>query len=233
MSGIPICYPDEIAWDSDNTYIISPLNGEFPNPLPSRSCKIIWLNIERPTKSDGWLFDRPDFDRIWVCDQNWAKRTGSEFLIMGSHTGLGHMAPKVYDWISCTYNTNRRQLVWSKISDLYMAPNGWPITIEERAAALAASRLYVVPQQDDPPHAVTPLRFAIAAAYKLPMMYEAANTNIYPFVDGIDVLHTPYDNFPHRIREALANPAIVDIGEALHQRLCINTDFRRSIESII
>ncbi len=233
LSGIPICYPDEIIWDSDNVYIVSPINGEFPNPLPPHTCQIIWLNIERPTRSDGWKFDRPDFDRIWVCDKNWAKKTGSEFFLMGSHSGLGRTAPKRYDWISCTYNTNRRRLIWSLITDLTMAPNGWPISIEERADALASSRLYVVPQQDDPPHAVTPLRFAIAAAYKLPMVYEADKTDIYPFVDGVDVIHTPFGDFPNRIREVLQNPAIVDIGEALHHRLCVDTDFRRSIESII
>lgn len=233
LSGVEIVFFDEIVWDSDNVYIVSPINGELPNPLPPHKCQIIWLNIERPTIADGWRFDRPDFDRIWVCDNTWAKRTGSELFVMGSHAGLGRIAPKRYDWISCTYNTNRRQLIWSLISDLSMAPNGWPISIEDRANALAAARLYVVPQQDEPPHAVTPLRFAIAAAYKLPMIYEAAKTDLYPFVDGVDVIHAPYGDFPNRVRQALANPAIVDIGEALHQRLCVDTDFRRSIESII
>lgn len=232
LSEFPTCFTDEIDWQSDNTYILTPLNGEIPNPLPEKTAKIIWWNIERPSWQSSWQFDRPDFDEIWVCDVNWAKETGSKYVLMGSHPGLGvPSAEKTYDYCTNSYDNPRRVAIWDALKDLKRAPNGWG-GAESRSDRTGRSKLIVVPQQDDPPHAVTPLRFAIAAAYKLPMVYEG-ETDTHPFVDGVDFIHAHYDDIPFRVREALADQNLSLIGENLHQKLCVETNFRQEVEKLL
>jgi len=229
LSQFETCYVDEIDWQSENIYILTPINGELPNPLPDRTCKVIWLNIERPSSDDQVKFNRPDFDEIWVCDENWALNTGVRYFLMGSHHDLrtGHYINKEWDYVSHTYDNPRRTAIWSQLDELRRAPNGW---VEERSHHLANSRLYVVPQQDDPPHAVTPLRFAIAAAHKLPMVYESAS-DTYPFVDGKDFIHArSYKEIVPKVHKALTNPNIAVLGDNLYRKLCIETDFRTEVE---
>lgn len=234
LSGLPLIYFDEIDWGSKETYIACPMNGEFPTQMPDHTCRVIWLNIERPCPTgDPWLFGRPDFDEVWVCDRYWSTIVGARHFIMGSHAGLGFTGTrKLYDWISCTYEVPRRTAIWHEIRDLSRAPNGWPCTPQERAADLAASHLYVVPQQDDPPHAVTPLRFAIAAAFKLPMVYEG-EMDAFPFVPSKHFISSNYHRFADTVRKWLGTEKSVDIGLALHHKLCIETDFKRSIEAML
>lgn len=234
LSGFSLIYFDEIDWESDNVYIASPLNGEFPTLLPTRKCRVIWLNIERPYVGNPKKFDRPDFDDIWVCDRRWAEQVDAKHFIMGSHEALGlRNQPKSYDWISCTYENPRRTATWSKLKEYNRGPNGWPCTPEERATWLAASRLYVVPQQDPPPHAVTPLRFAIAAAFQLPMIYEG-ETDTYPFTSGVNYIHSEYTDIPRQVGIALQDPAkLKAIGNNLHQMLCVDSNFKQSVERML
>jgi hypothetical protein len=230
LSNFPLVYFDEIEWDSDNVYIVSPLNGELPPLLPTRRCRLIWLNIERPSyEGNDWKLGRPDFDEIWVCDKNWAKQVGARHFIMGSHPQHGYYDEnKRWDIITNTYNNPRRVAIWQQLQDLQFAPNGW----QDRSQRLAQSHLAVVPQQDAPPHAVTPLRFAISAAFKLPMVYEA-ETDTYPFIDGEHFFHASYESIPAKVKEVLKDPdKLREVGEAIHHKLCVETNFRKSVEAM-
>lgn len=226
LSNFQTIFIDEIEWDSDNVYLITPLNGELPNPLPPHKCKIIWLCIERPSHYNTWKFDRHDIDEIWCCDRNWSERVGARFWTMGSHSKLGYFEPKKeFDFISNTYDPPRRGVIWTQLNDLKIAPRSF----QRPDLNYAASKICVVPQQDDPPHAVTPLRFAIAAAYYMPMIYEA-ETNMEPFVNGLHFWHVKYDEIAVKTRQLLTEPKLrFDLGANLHKLLCVDTNFRRSV----
>lgn len=231
LSEFKLIYFDEIDWTSDDTYIISPLNGELPNPLPERRCKVIWLNIERPSyDGNEWKFGREDFDGIWICDATWARQVGADHFVMGSHKDHGYSDPeKTWQIITNTYDNPRRVAIWDQLRDLNFAPNGW----EKRAERLAKSELAVVPQQDGPSHAVTPLRFAISAAYKLPMVYEC-ESDTHPFEDGDHYFKAKYDEIPAKVREVLNDKnKLKEVGEALHRKLCIDTNFKKSVERML
>jgi hypothetical protein len=229
LSGFKWVYTDEIVWDSPTTYITTPLNGELPNPLPEHTCTMVWLNIERPSWENGWKINRPDFDELWICDRRWAKEVGARYFLMGGHKDAGYYEKeKVYDIITNSYDNPRRTALWSQLEGFSFAPNGW----SDREYRLSHSRIAVVPQQDEIPHAVTPLRFTIAAAYHLPMVYEG-ETDTYPFVDGEHFIHSSYPQMADKVREALQNPDLQKIGDNLHELLCIKTNFRKEVERML
>lgn len=235
VSGFKTVYPEEIEWDSDNTYILSPLNGEFPNPLPERKCKVIWLNIERPSWHNTHKFDRPDFNEIWVCDRRWAEETGVRYFLMGSDARLGYQLSEEYNYITNTYDVPRRTAIWSQLEEFTRAPSGW----KDRDDNLAKSSVIIVPQQDDPPHCIIPLRFTVAAAFMLPMIFEG-ETDMYPFVDKEHFFHAKYENIVEIAKDVIADTTVTGdsthrdrIARNLHKLLCVDTNFRKSVEAML
>lgn len=230
LAEFPTCFVDEIDWGAkDNTYIIGTLNGETPNPLPARNCKVIWGNFERPSWYNTYLFDRPDFDAILCCDREWAKRTGIRYFTMGSDARLGYYEPnKLFDIATNCYAPPRRAAIFDQLREFSFTPNSFALP----DANFAASRIQLLPQQEEQPHCVTPLRFCIAAAYRLPVVYEA-DTDVFPFIHGVDFIHAPYSGLAEAARAALADPNIQRLGDNLHQKLCIDLTFRASIERMV
>lgn len=234
LAGFKTCFVDEIDWDSKTTYVLYVLNGEVPNPLPAHRCQLVWWNLERPgSYPTTYRCGRPDIDRLIVCDRNWADRVGAEFAVLGSDARLGYYDPdKRWDVATNCYETGRRQAVFAplKAAGFSFAPNSFNLPDAE----LAASRLQLLPQQDDGDHAVTPLRFAIGSAYHLPLVYEL-DADPFPFVSGRDFFHTPYAELVERTTTLLLHPdgGLQRIGDNLHQKLCRETDFATEVRRML
>lgn len=212
LAGYPTCYVDEIdVSNSDATYIVCPMNGEFAphiqNQLDktasgSMKCNIYLWNLERPSGSGGlnkyitdnrrimghgWLTD------VIVSDIQLSRDTGFKFVPLGSHKGLGmpgEFSQKVYDLIhlSC-YSLHRSWLFAGRadkprdrIGAVTLATNAWGST---RDLLLKQSKFMLNVHQDGIPY-IEPLRFALAAAYALPIISEPS-FDPHPYRMGADV----------------------------------------------
>lgn len=229
LSGFPTCFIDEVDWGSNTTYICAPFNGEIPNPLPIRNCKFVWFQIERPSVHNAFKFGREDVDDLWICDVDWSKRVGGQFFLLASHPDLGFYEPqKRWDVATNCYETGRRGAIFSQLRNEFLFT---PNSFNQPDIEFAASRCQLLPQQDDGDHSVTPLRFAIGAAYRMPLIYEA-DADIFPFTDGQDVLHVKYGELVDTTRRVLAGN-FQHIGGNLHQQLCCETNFRKEVERML
>lgn len=219
LSEFPICHPDEIDWTSDNIYVITPHNGEFPNPLPSRKCKVIWLNIERPGNYDEKLWKQ--FDEVWLCDRAWAVKTHSRFFFMASDSRLGYSGEHNLPPVSLAYVCGRRCEPYAK-----MKLNNVNCFGAEKKELLANAKALVVLHQDVP--VMSPQRFCYAAAAHLPVFYETM-PDFFPFVPGYDVIPITYDNC---VDEVINAGLIKIVGENLYQKMCVKTNFKKEVEGM-
>lgn len=191
LSDFPTCYVDEVDVTSDVTYIVSPMNGEWRPHIDAQRSKskmatlLLW-NLERPGGSgslDAYCRDNHDLinngylDGVIVSDRALAKACGLKYVPLGSHEGLGMPGlEKTYDLICLMCWSHRRSFMFnydklvSSIGGLSVAPNGWG---RERHERLQQSKFMFNIHQDDFPY-IEPLRFALAAAYGLPIISDAS-----------------------------------------------------------
>lgn len=232
LSGFPICYLDEIdASDASKCYIFAPVNGEIKDGdrfigWPEAKAKIVFWNLEQ-----GDYGPIPGVSEVWVSDKMFAQHIGAKYVLMGSHPGLVNYDPlprvPLFDVIMLSYMTPRREqvAVWLRNKDLSLAPNGWA---EERHQRLLQSRCMLHVHQNQHRY-VAPQRWALAAAYKLPMVSE--------FIDDIGdfqyhhFVMSEYENIPYCIQNWVQNKSDVlsRYGEALHQLLCFDRPFAREV----
>ena len=221
LSGFPIIYVDEIDWQSDNTYIFTPLNGEMPRPLPDHKCKVIWLNIERPTgEHDHKLWKM--FDEVWVCDKTWAKKTGAKFFFMASDKRLGYSGKHDQPPISLAYINPRREEKYNQLG-----LNNTNCFGQEKKKLLAEAKALVVLHQDVP--VLSPQRFCVAAASHLPVFYEQVG-DFYPLVEGKDFIPISYENCVDVFNAWIGSDKLQQIGENLYKIMCEYTNFRKEVE---
>lgn len=237
LSGYQSCYMDEMDLQSDNTYIFSTPDTYWLNGFPDAKARLINYCFE-------WYLD-VDYSaipnvEIWCTDKHWSERIDAKYVPMGSHADLNprpqENCEKVYD--VCT--------LWAKSSGRYhaedlmnrvnltCAPNGWG---DERHRILSQSRMMVcVHQMRDEnmkPVAPTaaPQRWALAAAYKLPIVSETladagmlADVTIQTDLESVGEVAASWKRTENagKLRAK---------GDALHRLLCHDYTFRKGIES--
>ena len=248
ISGFDTCFYDEMNLATKVVYIVAPANGELREAVTKLReaqkghvlAKVIFWNLER-VDSGVWppegrnasnMVERiKDWvDAIWVSDRHYStldKRL--VFVPMGSDARLAEGEPseiKLYDIAALTYNNHRRSKVYSSLTKWKLAPeSAWGDT---RAKILQASKCMLYVHQTELPIGA-PLRFALAAAYKLPLLCEAMG-DAFPLMDGRDYFSCPYSEIVDRMEDWLAMGSLSFLGENLHQTLCVDTNFRKSVE---
>lgn len=258
LSGFPCCFIDEMNLQKDISYIISPINGEFRPFVDSnrknKRAKLIWYFLERPIEVTWEINDisvrgiealdlLPDYiDEIWVADLHLYSAlpiSRRNFVPVGSDPGLGfsagidrHPEHWKYDYIHLSYPSSRRAELYSKLASKFKeAPNAWPPT---REFILAETALMLNIHQD---HLLMaePLRFAVAAANKMPILSEEI-TNPYPLEKQWDYLSVPiseikdwmeYTFLSYKKEDRVQN--FIDIGNRIFQKLCIDFSFKKNI----
>lgn len=218
LSEYPVVYVDEIdRGDSNKIYLTAPFNGEHHalSERPRKSKVILW-NLERPAGSGSiqdyqkhlWQhLSEKRIDKVIVSDKTLSKVTGFQYVPVGSHVGLGTVGTeKIYDFIHLMCYSNRRGFIFhepTKIRTIYsgcsIAENGWG---EERHHRLMQSKFMLNIHQDDD-LIMEPLRFALAAAYGLPILTENLYEASYPYVVG--VFQFPKDDIASAMRMAVRN----------------------------
>jgi len=249
LGNFPICYIDEVNLGQRNVYITTMIDpnpdGEWAQMIKlqegqRRNAHLILWNLERPK---GWcqtvmrynerchlMLSRRWFDEIWVSDRRLAQESELRHVILGSHPGLGTpgaLDEKSYGLVHMSYATNRRQTVYKHFDSI--GPSCWG---EERDRVLRASRFALNVHQDDHPFQ-EPLRFALFAAYGLPILSEAM-FDAYPW--GTE--NMVFDNFPHlagHLRAMLENryERWARFGLRGRELLCDRYEFGKTVREAV
>ncbi len=238
---------DEMDLTADAIYIVTPINGEFRAHIDHRRsilqspqrAKIVWWNLERPD-ADGSppiqeiVTDILKYaDAVWVSDKQYQSMDlRMDHVVLGSHVGLrisSDPAPAAYDYTHQSYAWGRRDAIYIPLRSLGLreGPNGW---YEERDKTLRSSRLMLNVHQT-PALIGEPIRFALTAAYKMPMISETL-ADPYPLASGVDYLEAPFDGLVGVVSRFISviHPSTSKLGNNLHQRLCVEWTFRRGVE---
>lgn len=233
LSSYPLVYVDEIDADSDNTYILITRNGEVnENGWPGARARIIFWCLEWDRYPD-----LPGIAETWSSDKWFAGTIDAKYVPLGSHRDLNAdpdaTMPHEYDAALLAYlGPYRRGWLVNQLSQhVRIAPNAWN---PERDTLLRKSRSMLNIHQREGINACAAQRFALAAAYKLPMITETlADAGIF---DHTTILQTDYANFVDFVQMWLCRNdgrMLAEYGEQLHYLLCEKHTFRKCIEAVV
>lgn len=242
LSGYKTIWLDELDPDSDNTYILTPLNGSWHNGWQSPKAQIILFDLEWRVKEGGFGWEKADFEippgisRVWASDKWYASLIGAEYVPLGSHPNLvGHEKPDNDKWdcaiLACLSQDGGRQHIFDTLlqADLKIAPNCWN---PARDSVLKSSAVMLHTHQWRKVKTIAPLRYAIAAAYGMPLISEPVeDASIF---DG-SVLFCEPEYLPSYMKTLVNDFPVMlaDKGAALHELLCEQYSFRKCIEGAV
>lgn len=232
LSGFATCFIDEIDAQSNNTYILPVRNGEVGDGWQSPRAQIIHWQLE-------WAAypPLPGIARLWSSDRWHAGQIGGEYVPMGSHPDLcPEMTPKqdLYDvaYIGYFAGVPRRQVIRQRLIEygVKVSPTGaWG---DERHALLRNSAAFLHVHQLANAPTIAPLRMIVAAAYGLPVITETvADAGIFAGMTQ----QVEYGVLSDRVLGILDDweRTLMPLGMALHDLLCVERTFRRSVESAV
>jgi hypothetical protein len=250
LSGFPCVHFDQIDPYSDNVYIMTVLNGENNNGWQDPRAEIILYDLEwrldANNGADGVGVHVPGVKRVWAADKWYAEAIGAEYVPLGSHAGLAdgyaeNDNGKVYDAAFMGYlGPYRRNNIVNRIRDngVVIAEPAWA---QERHDKLRASRCMLHVHQHDGIQTVAPQRWALAAAYGLPLISETVlDMGIFT---GDYVMYASYDFLPQFVPMRLQRRGnefdvtsmsiLENYGQALYQLLCVERTFRANVEVVV
>jgi len=231
LSGYPLIFFDEIDPQSDNCYILTMVNGENQAGWPDAKARIILHDLE--WRLDGEYPRMPGVSEVWASDKWYAEQIGARYVPLGSHPDLNlhpdDQRTSAYDVAMLAYMTPRRDqiAVWLREQGVTLAPRGWG---EARHQALIQTRAMLQVHQHDWAATTAPQRFALAAAYRLPLISEqAADPGIFQDV----VMWADYRSLPAVTSQVVRNGALTAQGEALFNLLCVERTFQSEVEKAL
>lgn len=237
LSGYPLCYVDEIdAYNPNRCYICTPLNGEWNQGWPDAKARIIHWDLE--WRLEGAYPVIPGVNEIWASDRWYAEKIGARYVLLGSHPGLA-LSPytrheTIYnEWdlapLAYIYGRRDAKIAEMRSAGLRIAPNGWGMDrdyiINRSTAMLHIHQLNNVPT-------IAPGRFALAAAYKMPLLAENVATP-----EGFDkrVIWGSYDELTQlalNTKDSTLDQLNI-YGFALYNYLCVDSTFERCVEAAL
>jgi hypothetical protein len=157
----------------------------------------------------------------------------STWACFGGHPGLREFASTVgpsYDVAHLGQRTPRREEVIQELGrrGISVSPNAWG---SERARILSSSRLLLGIERLGGTHISMPLRWAVAAAYRLPIIQEE-HPAPEPLVAGESVLMAPIGGLADLVEAALKRD-LEPLGLAVWKAFCENYRFRDQVEEAV
>lgn len=231
LTGFEVCTVDDINVGRNAIYITCPHNGETEaalkaRPKEIRKCKVALWFLERPAYSGHDKFKervaellQTQLEFIWFSDKamyNTVKHIpGTMFVPMGSDERLGVISqdPKRFDYCHMSYVWGRRSFIDNIKANL--GPNSWG---DQRHDVLMHSKfMFNIHQDNDNFH--EPLRFALCAAYAIPLISETC-IDPFPYEIGTDFVQISYDHAERRLMEILAEDynKYVPFGSRMHEK---------------
>lgn len=243
LSEFESVFIDEIDPDSDNTYVITILNGEVTGWQGAKA-KIVVYDLEWRTEPNPPI---PGVAEFWTADKWHAELCHCKYVPMGSHSSLRHIDERnavyetdhwanggdVYDaaYIGFIIGVQRRERMRQQLIErgVRLSPHGaWG---GDRYHVLSTSRTYLHVHQLDYAPGIPALRMVVAAAYSLPVLTETvADVGIF----GDCILQADYPYYADCVTAWIhANGQLAEMGARLHDRLCSERTFRKCIEDAL
>lgn len=233
LSSFPIIYVDEINPKSNDTYIVTPLNGEWQQGWQNPRARIVLWDLE-------WHDAKPiipGVSEVWASDVSYANRNECRYVILGSHPGLCpdvRNEPRQYDVAMIAYINHRRGVIEGRLKNdgLRVAPN-YGAEDSRRHDILMHSRIVLHVHQYENIHTISPTRWMTAAAYRLPILSEAIDR---PGVFEYTCLWARYENLPKMAKLAMSGQysfELQELSSLFHDRLCREYTFRRCVENAL
>lgn len=235
LSGYPIINVDAIDVDSDNVYIVTPLNGQWNQGWKNPRARIIHYDLE--WRLDGDYPVVPGVAETWVGDKWYAERVGAKYVPIYSHPGLTLRPVTAYANRKTLYDVallmyrepHRRVKVLNDLRDtgISSSPDGWDW---QRHLSLITSKAFLFIHQHDHALTIAPLRYTVAAAYQMPVISENVwNSGV--LMNGEHVIFTPYNEIVQTVRGLKDNRLrLAQLGEALYNKMCVENTFKTGIE---
>jgi hypothetical protein len=167
---------------------------------------------------------------LWSSDPYNSSITDAKYVLLGSHPNLREgthncAAPK-WDIVTLSYLTERRRNVFRFVKRTF-ATDYPGHSGAQRDEQLSCSRLMLHVNQHDAP-ALAPIKLALAAAYRLPVVAEAVND---PGQYADKVLFCSYDSLPYMVSLYLDGKFDAEyMDAALYQLLCVEHPFKQCVE---
>lgn len=238
LSGFKTCYVDEIDPGSQNTYICPVLNGEWHHGWQQHmSAQVILWDLEWRIADDvdfGGIIP-PGVQRVWASDKWYADQIGAEYVLLGSHADLSEqyedLTPPdhlIFNVTLMAYMNGRRNAVQGDLlrAGISIAAPAWGQERHNRMMNISAM-LHV--HQHEGINTIAPLRFALAAAYQMPLISETCHDPA-GFADV--TLHADYEHIAD-YTALMVNRYMNTLrgyGKQLYQYLCIENTFRQCVE---
>lgn len=233
LSGFEAVKITDPAKIDDGTALIY-LSPEQPYSFTWHPSRSIWWSLEY-----GGEYE-PDLTNwrgeVWASDPAWAVAHDAKMVVMGSHPRLADAIRELvindrkYDAIMLAYMTGRRIELQQKMPDIHFPREPYPGYGISRDEQLVNTRLMLHAHQDDARRAIAPQRFALCAAYHLPLIYESV-PDAGAYADY--AIFADYADLPMVTRNYLSgnydDPTMTPIGERLHTWLCVENTFRKSV----
>ena len=227
------CYEDEMnAQDESKVYILTWFGAQGDGWQGAKAHIIVWnLEWHQPDH------DLPGVKEWWSPDAAFARQNNWRYVPCGSDTRLNPhpnvRRPRGYDVALMMYRDPHRRahLIWQmQQRGLKIAPDGWDIN---RHRSLQTSRVQVHIHQHEQIRAVSPLRFAVAAAYQLPIITETLEDS------GIlseCLLQADYAHLPNAVVDHLGRNRVSMLhacATLLHVQLCHHHTFTKCIQAAL
>jgi hypothetical protein len=241
LAGYPIIPLAQLdPSDASKTYIVTPINDEWLTGWPGAKARIIHWECEWRWDWRADVDEPPGVAEVWASDKLFAIQIGAKYVPMGSHPDLNVMSKdlepvaKIYDVAQVSYQVPRRQAITSRLKSegLSVAQNEnlWGV---ERSLILRQSKVMVHVHQHENAPGVAPLRWCLAAAHQLPLITETIpDRGIFGYSY---LLMSSYHFLPEFtamiIRDSYSR--LNDFGMALHDLLCRDLTFRKSVEAAL
>lgn len=256
LSGFPIIYVDELDISKSGVHIVCPMNGEWRPHIFNQKGKIfnahlILWNLERPSGSAGSVGQygrnarmlmggiweetgQPSgikfIDEVWVSDRKLADDQNLRFVVLGSDEGLGSPGDdKEYSFCHMSYEVPRRISIYKHFLRDLIGPNSWGA---ERDQVLKRSKFALNVHQDIHWYQ-EPLRFALFAAYGLPIISESLYDS-FPWSDEYMVTAI-WDNLVGKMKQVLSEDydPYRQMGLRARERMCNEYQFGKVVKEAV
>lgn len=234
LAGYPIIYVDQIDPQSDNTYIVTPLNDEWLNGWQSPKARIIHWELEWRTDWRANVNTPQGIAETWVSDKAYADKIGARYVPMGGDARLNEVNQPVthtlYDVALLSYQTPRRQVITQQLQQqgVTIAPNSG---LHKWARSMVLNQCSVMchTHQTEQSNGVAPLRWCIAAAHKLALISETVpDRGIFGYSH---MMQADYDYLASFTSGVLMDKRLLnDYALALHDLLCRDYTFKIGVE---
>jgi hypothetical protein len=244
LSGFPIRYERDMdITNSDHCYIVTWFSVQHAGWHGARARIILW-NLEWASQLqslDGVVWAErdkpiPGVTTTWSPDAGFAAKNGWQYVPVASHPDLVYRhedAPWEFQWdvtLQMYRDPARRRKPIDRLLEIgiRIAPDGWQ-DVRHRSYMHSKAQLHI--HQHDSMNVVSPLRFAVAAAYRKPIISEhIEQSGIFQHILFQSTYYGILDTVQRWVHPR-HDGTLRTGGELLHELLCVKNTFESIVKA--